>query len=289
MAKFPIELRVSDTKLSQIKNWKIPHFKRKIRSFEVENRSTYKTILHSSRQLMSEREISSFEDNSNDISCRLKYQQAYITAYTKFFSSDHNSGRESSLLSRRINIEVTDLISSHLRLSDPKVALLRGNIIEGLTSGKTEIQAVSPITGRLIGVREIQVSSDKETITDLEVNLVSKLSLQVKPDEYFPHVWSAKVEIISKLVAQYQEAILDVKVHYSDQSWVPLSDIINSHYQLYIDTFEKNETASASFPGLNFPRIIALNEAKDQTKDHSINVFLEISDQCQKSELSIWQ
>lgn len=282
MPKLPVDIKVSDSKLSQIKGWKIPHLKRKARS----NALNYKTMLHRSSRVFEKREVANFDDNLNDISCRLKYQQAYITAYTQFLSSDHKSGRESSLLSRKINVEITELILSHLRLTDSKVALLRGNVVEGLASGRVEIQAISPITGKLIGAREVRVTSDKETVTDLEVNLVSKISLQVKPETNYVNVWTIKADFVSKLVAQYQEAILDVKVHYSDQTWVSLSDLLDTHYHFSIDTFGRNETAYAPISGINLPRIIAIDEAKDKSKDQSkdqfISVFLDVSSQCQK-------
>src|SRR6202012_532582 len=62
-----------------------------------------------------------FSDNShNYIPCRLRYQQTKVELYTKFFSTDHNSGREASLLNRRISIRITHLLMPYIRVTDPK-------------------------------------------------------------------------------------------------------------------------------------------------------------------------
>ncbi|RWS12003.1 transmembrane protein 132D-like protein [Dinothrombium tinctorium] len=287
MPTFPLEIKVSDLKLSQIKGWKTPHLRRK-------------TVVHSSGHSTSE--LQSFDSETdymnvkrngnvpdetrrieNEIGCRLRYQQANINVYTRFLSSDHNSGRESSLLNRRIGIEVTQLVMPYLKVSDPKVAILRRNIVEGIASGKCDVQIVSPITGRIVGSTEIKVGNDKETISQLEVNLVAGLSLEVVPDDTIPNVWIARSSITQTLNRQYQEGLLDIKVHFSDRSIVSLSDITDSDYHISINTFKKGTIDYAPVLGLSHPRVIAVGQGKGKL----LHVSLEIPTQCQRKRTQL--
>ncbi|RWS30959.1 Transmembrane protein 132C-like protein, partial [Leptotrombidium deliense] len=282
MPTFPLELKLSDSKLSQIKGWKTPHFRRKPASHgNAYTQSEHQSMDGKTGHFNTHRNSLLADDASrseNEIGCRLRYQQAYVQVYTRFMSSDQNSGRESSLLSRKVGVEVTQLVLPYLRVTDPKVALLRGNIVEGLSSGKCDIQVVSPITGRPMVSAEVKVGTDKETITQLEVNLVAGLSLHVMPDDSLPNVWIAKSSITQKLGRQYQEGLLDIKVHFSDQTITSLSDITDSDYHLSIDTFENGAVAYAPVLGLPYPRVIAIGQGKGQL----LHVALEVPNQCQR-------
>ena len=262
MPKFPLDITLSDSKLSQIKSWRtLAHHHSKSRNHFL-SRMTRSTNV-----------------NSNpDPNCRLRYQQSYIQVVAKFSSTDHESGRESYLLSRRISFQVTDLVIPFLRLTDASIAFLRENIIEGTSPGRTEIQVISPITGRILGSKEIRMTSDKETITRLQVNLVSGIKLHVSPADGFDDIFAARVSIGHQLTSQYQEGILDVKVHFSDGTFTSLSDMSEKDYDLGIDVFENKAIAYAPTTGLPYPRIIALNEGNDQL----IHVSLEVPQACQK-------
>lgn len=54
------------------------------------------------------------------------------------FSQD--SGRVSYLISRRTGLRVTDLVQPLLRVADPKIATLRGRILQGRAMGRTDVQ-----------------------------------------------------------------------------------------------------------------------------------------------------
>ena len=60
--------------------------------------------------------------------------------YARFKAEDHDSGRESFFVSRRTLLLVTDLVQGYLRVSDPRIASLYGRIIQGRSSGRTEVQ-----------------------------------------------------------------------------------------------------------------------------------------------------
>lgn len=65
-------------------------------------------------------------------------------------------------------------------------------------------QVVSPLTGRVIGSKEIRVVNDKVSITKLLVNVVSGLQLNVVPDSSGENIYIAETSITRKLSAQYQ-------------------------------------------------------------------------------------
>ena len=55
---------------------------------------------------------------------------------------DHNSGRESYLLSRKAELQITDLVAPFLRVADMRIANLQGTTVRGMQSGRTEVQVI---------------------------------------------------------------------------------------------------------------------------------------------------
>ncbi|CAG2170321.1 unnamed protein product, partial [Oppiella nova] len=272
--ELPIDIRVDDNKLSQIKSWKT-QLKRKHSSYVIDD----ELLQPSGDEALDAKSgtKNDFSDNNhNYIPCRLRYQQTKVELYTKFFSTDHNSGREASLLNRRISIRITHLLTPYIRVTDPKVLALRANIIEGLSVGRSEVQVISPITGQLMGSKEIRVASDKETITHLDVKVVTGLELQVKPYPPLTNIWTAKTTLLDKLTTQYQEGLLDVKLHFSDQTYIDLSDVAPTDYNLSIDTFD-GAVALAPNTGL-YPRVIAIGPGRGQL----LHLSFEVSNSCQR-------
>ncbi|KAI1309078.1 Transmembrane protein [Halotydeus destructor] len=270
MPKLPIEIRVSDDKLSQIKSWKTPHLTRRSHGNGVMADSAHRRPRHPTQ--------SHEAHHDSDLGCRLRYQQAYVELTTNFYSVDHDSGREESLLSRRVFFQVTDLGLAFLRLTDPRVALLRGNVIEGLSPGRTELQLVSPITGKVIGSKELKVTLDKEAITQLEVDLVSGITLNLEPDDSGGRIWQVRASTINKMASLYQEGLLDARIHFSDGSVTALADVTESDFHLSVDIFESGMIAYAPKSGLAYPRVLAIGQGSGQL----IHVSLEVAPQCQK-------
>lgn len=60
--------------------------------------------------------------------------------YARFLAADHDSGRVSYFVSRRTWLRVTDLVLSLLRVSDLRIASLEGQIVQGRSTGRTEVQ-----------------------------------------------------------------------------------------------------------------------------------------------------
>lgn len=136
--------------------------------------------------------------------CRLRYQQSPVDVYAHFMAVDHDSGRISYLINRRTWLRVTDLVLPLLRVSDPRIASLHGRILQGRSMGRTEVQVLSPITGRVIGAKEIRVGNDKVGLSRLLVQVVSGLQLNISPDSSIENGYIAETSVTRKLTAQYQ-------------------------------------------------------------------------------------
>lgn len=179
---------------------------------------------------------------SDRSSCRARYQQSSVDVFAKFVAIDQvrveaplrkeflydclirhqDSGRVSYLISRRTGLRVTDLVQPLLRIADPKIATLRGRTLQGRMMGRTDVQVLSPINGRVIGTKEIRVGSDKVSITRLIVRVISGLQLSITPDSYVENGYVAETSVTRKLTAQYQEGLLDIDLEFSDGARTPL-------------------------------------------------------------------
>lgn len=238
MPEFPLEMTVADTRLSQIKGWKVPE------EHAVGTKSKRSLNATNSRQndsRTSKRSAAELEDTSMDIedtdvileedeqeerfrgndgngwdainsidrgpstNCRLRFQQSPIEVHARFLATDHDSGRVSYFVNRRTWLRVTDLVNGMLRVSDPRIAdLLQGRIVQGRGVGRTEVQVLSPITSKVIGAKEVRVVNDRVAVTRLSVRVVSGLQLTISPDTAIENGYVAETSVTRKLTAQYQ-------------------------------------------------------------------------------------
>lgn len=117
---------------------------------------------------------------------------------------------------------MTDLVQPLLRVADPKIASLKGRILQGKSMGRTDVQVLSPITGRVIGTKEIRVGSDKVSLSRLIVRVISGLQLTITPENAIENGYLAETSVTHKLTAQYQEGLLDIDLEFNDGSKTPL-------------------------------------------------------------------
>lgn len=66
------------------------------------------------------------------------------------------------------------------------------------------MQVLSPISGRVIGAKELRIGSDKVSLTRLKVDVVSGLQLNIVPDSAIDNGYIAETSVTRKLTAQYQ-------------------------------------------------------------------------------------
>lgn len=315
MPLIPLDVRVGDSKLSQIKGWRVPFLPKRLNPFAEFNENTESRFDFLDQQMLMDESISetnkywtasasasasaAASSSSNPFvnACRLRFQQTRVEVYTRFLSTDHNSGREASLLNRRHSLRITHLVRNLIRVTDSKVLRIRGNQVEGVGVGRADVEIISPLTGSVIGSKEVRVSIDRESITHLEVRPVSGLKLQVEPFESNTHnVWTTTVHLNSKLTKQYQEALLDARIYFTDKTWISLSELSPTDYDLSVDTFKGvvayvSRVSSAhqghipSSPHLygahhELPRIIALLPGEGEL----VHVTLDLPYACQRKK-----
>lgn len=119
-------------------------------------------------------------------------------------------------------LRITELVEPFIRVADQKIATLNGRILQGRSMGRTEVQVLSPINGRVLGSVEIRVGSDKVTISRLSVQVVTGLQLNINSDGVLENGYIAETLVTRHLTAQYQEGLLDIDIEFSDGSKTPL-------------------------------------------------------------------
>ncbi|XP_060527695.1 transmembrane protein 132C isoform X1 [Cylas formicarius] len=269
MPEFPLELSVADTKLSQVKSWRVPDYN--------------PTVTKSKR-----RRKRSYNPWSNDMDmgnvvekpiCRLRYQQTSVDVYAHFMATDHDSGRVNYLINRRTWLRITDLVLPWLRVSDPRIASLHGRVLQGRSVGRTEVQVLSPITSRVFGSKEIRVGNDKVSLSKMSVQVVSGLQLNISPDSSIENGYVAETSVTRKLTAQYQEGLLDIELEFSDSTKTALRDISDMDYHLVVESLDPEVVAFAPMVASHHPRVIAVGEGSGDL----LQVTLLLSEECRTS------
>ncbi|XP_049867014.1 transmembrane protein 132E isoform X2 [Pectinophora gossypiella] len=281
MPEYPLEVDVDDSRLSQIKGWRV--------SDDASSKDRMKRSL-SARGWGGAR-----PDNTNSLtdqrSCRMRYQQSNVEVFARFLAKDHDSGRVSYFVSRRTWLKVTELVLSLMRVADPRIASLRGKVLQGRTPGRTEVQVLSPITGarlttyfgtgRVIGLREVRVMNDKVSISRLLVRVISGLQLNISPDTAIENGYVSETTVTRRLTAQYQEGLLDIDIEFSDKSRTALRDVAVSDYYLVVESLDPEVVAFAPMLASKHPRVIAVGEGSGEL----LRVTLLTPEQCRSGPI----
>ncbi len=137
--RLPLEVRLVDRRLSQIRGWQT--------ELAAANRVRREVVGSSAKQ---EEEEEEEEDDSKAEAegsrCRRnRYQQTSVSVYGSFSAEDPDSGRRDFFPSRSAELDLTDLLlragrPGALRVEESAVATLRGSTVEGRRPGRTEIQ-----------------------------------------------------------------------------------------------------------------------------------------------------
>ncbi|XP_017893441.1 transmembrane protein 132E isoform X2 [Ceratina calcarata] len=312
MPEFPLEMTVGDTRLSQIKGWKVPEEHVGAKSKRSLNATTSSWLNDSGAKNKKRSAAELEEDTSIDVedadvileedeqeerfrgndngwdainsidrspstNCRLRFQQSPVEVHARFLATDHDSGRVSYFVNRRTWLRVTDLVIGMLRVSDPRIAdLLQGRIVQGRGVGRTEVQVLSPITSKVIGAKEVRVGNDRIAITRLSVRVVSGLQLTISPDSAIENGYVAETSVTRKLTAQYQEGLLDIDVEFSDGTRTPLREIAVTDYHLVVESLDPEVVAFAPMVASHHPRVIAVGEGRGDL----LRVSLQLADAC---------
>ncbi|CAK9819472.1 Phospholipase A(2) [Anthophora quadrimaculata] len=315
MPEFPLQVTVGDTRLSQIKGWKVPEehasgtkSKRSLNVTNIKsNNSTGKTKKRSAAELEDSLEDTSMDvedadvileedeqeeryrendlgwdainsiDRGSSTNCRLRFQQSPVEVHARFLAPDHDSGRISYFVNRQTWLRVTDLVMGMLRVSDPRIAtLLQGRIVQGRGVGRTEVQVLSPMTGKVIGAKEVRVGNARVAVASLSVRVVSGLQLTINPDTAIENGYVAETSVTRRLTAQYQEGLLDIDVEFSDGTKTPLREIAVTDYHLLVESLDPEVVAFAPMVASHHPRVIAVGEGRGNL----LRVSLQLAAAC---------
>uniref|UniRef100_A0A671RAP8 Si:dkey-1d7.3 n=1 Tax=Sinocyclocheilus anshuiensis TaxID=1608454 RepID=A0A671RAP8_9TELE len=155
MPRVPLHMEVSDSELSQIKAWRVPVTGNKKVSWDTEE-----------------------EDERKGRGCMLQYQHSLIRVLRVFTaeSPDPSSPSPAYFLGSDWQVDVTRLVRYFLRVGDTSVARLNDAML-GLVS---VVHVMSPLSNSVLAERMIRILDDKVSITELGVQLVSGLSLNLQ-------------------------------------------------------------------------------------------------------------
>jgi len=283
MSEIPLEVEITDNKLSLIKDWKVPE--------AIDKSYTKRAAEGASNDWRDhfEEQNKKLEDNRNklhenfadsDDTCKSRYQQSVIRVFARFLAEDPDSGRREYFISRNSMLDVTALIKRSLRSLDARIASVSGTTIHGHNIGRTEIQVLSPITGHVLGSSEVKVLKNKETVSKLRVRVISGMDLQLKTlhsdNGRSENIYLLRTVLSEKLTSKYQEGLLDIDVIFSDGHSTPLHMFEPDHYYLAVDSLNPHVIAFAPVSGTSDPRVIAVGEGEGDL----LSVSLELADDC---------
>ncbi|XP_074643431.1 transmembrane protein 132E-like [Tubulanus polymorphus] len=251
----PVNIEVSDSKLSQIKSWKSP--------LDATNEK-------------------SSDEEADELGCRLRYQQAIIKVYTQFTINEND--KSMYWLHRKALVDITKHIKHRLRISDNRIARLRGNIVEGLTKGRAEIQALSS-SNRVIGAKEIRVSSgDKVSIKRLDVKVISSVDIKISRLRDLPGTYKMMVVPQAKFRRKNQDGFLDIFIHFNDETIFPLHEVPREDYELSVESLNGHITSIHGLPlSHDRPQITAVGEGKGE----SLELGLKVNKRCEKKNVRL--
>ncbi|KAK3084625.1 hypothetical protein FSP39_016486 [Pinctada imbricata] len=269
----PVDIQLSDAKLSQIRSWKVSSFKPKSKGRSRNRRMVvdFGMLTHPSVYL-SKKGKKHMRGH-----CKLRYQQSLLDVYIKFYI-ETPTGRE-YYKGRQASLKVTNILKNQLRVSDPRIVSLKGKVLQGLSQGRTEIQVLSP-NGRVMAAREVRVGGDKVTVERLIITLVSGVTMEIQTSNSISGALTAVAHVQSKLQSRYKDAVLDIVIQFSDDTKFPLKYVTYSDYFLEVSPINQHIIGLASYSeGRPYePKIVAMNEGRGEC----LRVVLKVGDMCLK-------
>uniref|UniRef100_A0A8C2G1V7 Si:dkey-1d7.3 n=1 Tax=Cyprinus carpio TaxID=7962 RepID=A0A8C2G1V7_CYPCA len=257
MPRLPLHMEISDPELSQIKAWRVP----------VTGNKSW---------------VTEEEDERKGRGCMLQYQHSLIRVLTVFTaeSPDPSSPSPAYFLGSDWQVDVTRLVRYFLRVGDTSIARLQaGSVLTGKAVGVTTVQVMSPLSNSVLAERMIRVLDDKVSITELGVQLVSGLSLNLQLSPGSNRAIVAKTTTQEIIHYPKQEAVVGFWLKFSDGSQTPLDLYDPSGYSLTFSSLDPRVASVRKIPGSVF---VVVAEAEGQGL--LLRAELAICEACQKSK-----
>ncbi|MBN3309025.1 T132E protein, partial [Amia calva] len=261
--KLPLQVELSDSRLSLIKGWRVPILpdRRSARDSEDEDE----------------------EDRKLSRGCTLQYQHSLVRVLTQFHTtSTEGTDQVITMLGPDWQVDVTELVQDSLKVADPRVAeLVDRSVLVGLELGTTTLKVESPLAMEVVlGEAAVTITDDKVSILDLRVQAIAGLSLSLQPSPGNSHTMVAKAMGLSTLTAPKQEASLSIWIYYSDGTAAPLSLYDPKDYNLNGTTLDEKVVMVLQDPQLRWPLVVAEGEGSGEI----VRVEMTIGEACQKTK-----
>ncbi|XP_048114367.1 transmembrane protein 132D [Alosa alosa] len=267
MPRLPLHIELSDSELSQIKGWRVPA-----------------TAAATSQRAGGKRDEEDEDDERmrKERGCGPQYQSSTVRVLTHFAAEPAERGGPADfLLGSDWQVDVTELVRESLRVLDRRVARLQqGTVLMGLDIGTTKVQVMSPLSDSVLAERMVRVLDDKVSITELGVQLVSGLSLnlQLSPGSNRAIVATATTQELMQ--SPKQEALISAWLQFSDGTMTPLDLYDPSLFVLSATSLNDRVVAIRQDPMWKWPVIVTKGEGQGLL----VKVEMFNPEVCQKSK-----
>ncbi|XP_051533475.1 transmembrane protein 132C-like [Myxocyprinus asiaticus] len=244
MPRLPLQIEMFDPELSQIRGWRVPADAANLRSGTGEDDVD--------------------EGARKDRGCVPQYQSTTVRVLTHFEAEPEEwQGQPDWLLGSDWQVDVTELVRDSLRVGDERVARLsKEQVLIGLNTGTTKVQVMSPLSDSVLAERMIRVLDDKVSITELGVQLVSGLSLnlQLSPGSNRAIVVTATTQ--ETMHNTNQESLVSAWLHFSDGSMTPLDLYNPAHFVLTATSLDDQVVSVKKDSTWRWPVVVAKGEGQ---------------------------
>uniref|UniRef100_A0AAV2MSK2 Transmembrane protein 132D n=1 Tax=Knipowitschia caucasica TaxID=637954 RepID=A0AAV2MSK2_KNICA len=235
MPRLPLQIEVSDTELSQIKSWRVPILTSK--------RSNWKS-----------------EEDRKGKGCMLQFQHALVRVLTHFMAEQEDPREPKAFfLGSDWQVDVTRLVRYFMKVEDTRVARLQaGRVLSGRDLGTTAIQVFSPLSDTILAKTTFRVVDDKVTITELGVQLVSGLSMNLQLSPGSNRAILATTTTQETLQTPKEKALVSAWIQFSDGNQTPLDIYDPAFYRMTVTSLDEGVV---SVPG-SAPEVVAEGEGE---------------------------
>ncbi|XP_058613369.1 transmembrane protein 132C isoform X2 [Onychostoma macrolepis] len=242
MPRLPLQIEMSDPELSQIRSWRVPVDAANQRSGEDDGD----------------------EGAKKDRSCGPQYQSTTVRVLTHFEAEPEEwQGQPDFLLGSDWQVDVTELVRDSLRVVDERVAKLsEEQVLVGLNTGITKVQVMSPLSDTVLAERMIRVLDDKVSITELGVQLVSGLSLNLQLSTGSNRAIVATATTQEIMHSVNQESLVSAWLQFSDGSMTPLDLYNPAHFVLTATSLDDQVVSVKKSTNWRWPVVVAKGEGQ---------------------------
>ncbi|KAI4893199.1 hypothetical protein NFI96_018517 [Prochilodus magdalenae] len=243
MPHLPLQIDMSDPELSQIKGWRVPVTAGNQRSSGEDDDD---------------------EGSRKDRGCGPQYQSTTVRVLTHFEAEPEEwRGQPDFLLGSDWQVDVTDLVHESMRVDDTRVAsLLDGQVLMGLNIGTAKVQVMSPLSDAVLAERMVRVLDDKVSITELGVQLVSGLSLNLQLSPGSNRAIAATTTTQDILQNAKQESLISAWLQFSDGSMTPLDLYDPGHFVLTATSLDERVVSVQRDSWWKWPVVVVRGEGQ---------------------------